>query len=111
MLLWLAHTQDLCSQSLEDTPVVGVPGEPLQPLRGLVPCAVPAAPLLGTEEPVLLAPRGRGGVALRGRKGVVLHGPARKQVPMYWVLVEVLLATSLGVAAPMLGEQAMGCSA
>ena len=50
-------------------------------------------------------------MALRGRRGVALHGPARKEVPMYWVLGEELLATSLGVAVPMLGEQAMGCTA
>ena len=106
-LVWRAHSQGLCSPPPGYIPEVGLPDELWLPVRALVLCG----PLPGLEALALLAPRGRGRVALRGRRGVVLHGPARKQVPMCLVLVEVLLVTSLGVAAPMLGEQAMGCTA
>ena len=78
MFVLLAHTQDLYSPPLEYIPAVGLPGEPLRPLRGLVLCAWSDVPLPGLEELVLLAPRGRGGVALHGHSGEVLLVPARR---------------------------------
>ena len=89
---------------MEGTPEEGVPHEPRHgPGPGT---GVPAAPRRGAGVPVLLAPLGRGGVALRGRGGVALPRPVCRLVPMHLVLGEELLAMSLGVLMPMLKEQA-----